>query len=185
MIVLGRKPILPDEFGNYTEKQLEKLRSRARNSAVWYLSRQPYTRFQLQQKLERKLIPDDIINSTLSKLEETGWVNDAAYAEQFIYSKRKYEKLGVSAIRQKLILKGISRDIIDEQLAEISMEEQADTAYQLAERKHQLLSRKETDPQKLTQKLVQYLAYRGYPASVAYSTAKQIIQDNPPPPPQE
>ena len=175
---MGKQPILPDEFGNYTEKQLQKLRNRAYNSAVWHLGRQPYTRYQLTQKLKRKQIPDDIIAETLDKLEELGWVDDVAYTEQFVHSKRTYEKLGVSAIRQKLLLKGVSRDIIDAQLTEVTVEEQEETAYLLAERKHRLLVRKETDPQKLIQKIAQHLAYRGYSGSISYATAKQVVQDN-------
>lgn len=173
---MARKPILPDEYGNYTDKQLGKLRDRAWNSAVWHLGRAPQTEYQIRDKLRKKFIPQDIIDSTVTRLEEAKYLNDYDYAEQFIHSKRKYEKLGVSAIRTKLLQKGVDKTIIDELLSEVDEEELRETAVILAEKKMRSLLR-EPDQQKRISKMVAFLSYRGYNAGIAYDVAKKVVQE--------
>ena len=172
---MARKPILPDEFGNYTEKQITKLKSRAMNSSLYYLQKMPKTEHQLRDNLKKKQIPQDIIDETMQKLIDVGWVNDKSFAENFIYSKRKYEKLGSSAIRMKLMQKGVDKDIIDELLAEVTQDELRETAITLAEKKMRSLMR-EPDKNKRIQKMVSFLAYRGYGAGLAYEIAREVVE---------
>lgn len=171
---MARQPILPDEFGVYTDKQIVKLQRRAMNSSLYHLQKMPKTEHQLRDNLKKKLIPQNIIDETMEKLVKQGLVNDKDFAENFIYSKRKYEKLGSSAIRMKLIQKGISNDIITELLNEVSEDDLRETAVILAEKKIRSLMR-EADLNKRTQKLVSFLAYRGYGAGLAYEVAKEIV----------
>jgi len=172
---MARKPILPDENGVYTDAQLERLRNRAWNSAIWHLGRAPQTEYQIREKLRKKIIPQDIIDATVEKLLNVKYLNDRDYAENFIYSKRKYEKLGTSAIKMKLSQKGVDREIIDELLAEVDPEDLRETAVILAEKKMRSLMR-EPDKQKRISKMVSFLAYRGYNAGVAYDVAKQVVE---------
>lgn len=172
---MARKPILPDEYGQYTDSQLEKLRKRALNSAVWHIGRSPHTENQIREKLRKKLIPTDIIDDTIDKLVEAKYLDDRAFAEGFIYSKRTYDKLGTSAIKQKLMLKGVDRGLIDELLSELDEEDLRETAVILAEKKMRSLLR-EPDAQKRISKMVAFLAYRGYSAGVAYDVAKEVVK---------
>lgn len=174
---MPRKPILPDEFGVYTDSQIRKLKSRAMNSSLYYLQKMPKTEKELRDNLKKKQIPQDITDETMQKLIDAGWVNDKTYAENFIYSKRKYEKLGTSAIRMKLMRKGISNDILDELLSEITDDDLRETAFILAEKKMRSVS-KEPDRNKRIQKLVAFLAYRGYGAGVAFEIAKEVVDKN-------
>jgi regulatory protein len=174
---MGRKPILPDENGVFTEKQLEKLKARALNSAVWHINNNPQTEYQIREKLRKKIIPADIIEATVVKLIKVGYLDDRSYAENFIYSKRKYEKLGVSAIKTKLYQKGIDKGLIDELLSEIDADDLRETAVVLAEKKMRSLSR-EPDRQKRISKVVSFLAYRGYSANIAYDVAKEVVNRN-------
>lgn len=174
---MARQPILPDEFGVYTEKQILKMKRRAMNSSLYYLGQMPKTEQQLRDNLKKKLIPEDIIDETMQKLIEIGMVNDKDFAENFIYSKRKYEKLGSSAIRMKLMQKGISNDIIDECLSEVTEDDLRETAMILAEKKMRSLMR-EPDLQKRIQKMVSFLAYRGYGAGIAFEVAREVVNKN-------
>jgi regulatory protein len=137
----------------------------------------PKTEHQLRDNLKKKLIPQDIIDETMQKLIESGFVNDKNFAENFIYSKRKYEKLGSSAIRMKLLQKGISGDIIEELLSEVTQDDLKETATALAEKKMRSLMR-EPDRNKRIQKLVSFLAYRGYGAGVAFEIAREVVDKN-------
>lgn len=174
---MARQPILPDEFGNYTEKQISRLKKRAINSSMYYLSQMDKTEHWLRENLRKKQIPADIIDETLQKLIDAGFVNDRNYADAFIRSKRKYEKLGTSSIKMKLMQKGISNDIIDELLSEIDEDDLRETAYELAEKKLRQLKR-EPDRNKRITKIVSFLAYRGYSAGIAYGIAKEVVDKN-------
>lgn len=174
---MARQPILPDEDGNYTEKQLEKLKKRALNSALWHIQQSPKTVAEIRKKLTRKLIPDDIIEDTINRLVEADWLNDSEYAEQFVYSKRTYDKLGAQAIRQKLMMKGIPQEIIMEQLEALEEDDLRESAKQLAEKKMRSL-KKEPDKYKRAQKIVQHLAYKGYNIGLAYQVAQEVVEEH-------
>lgn len=174
---MGRKPILPDENGNYTEKQISKLKKRAINSSLYYLNQMDRPEHYLRENLRKKQIPADIIDETMDKLTKAGFIDDHKYAENFIHSKRKYEKLGSSSIKMKLLQKGISNDIIDELLSQIDQDELRQTATELAEKKLRQL-RREPDRNKRIQKIVSFLAYRGYGAGIAYEIARETVDKN-------
>lgn len=174
---MARQPILPDEDGNYTEKQIAKLKRRAINSSLYFLNETDKTEHWLRENLRKKQIPADIIDETLQKLIDAGFVNDQKYAENFIASKRKYEKLGTSSIKMKLMQKGVSNEIIEELLSEIDQDDLRETAVELAEKKLRQLKR-EPDRNKRIQKIVSFLAYRGYNAGIAYDVAKEVEAKN-------
>ena len=172
---MARKPILPDEFGNFTDKQLEKLKNRARNVCVWYLTKKRHTRKELEKKLVERLIPEDIIENTLNTLEEEGQINDAEYAALFVDSKRTYDKLGSQAIRYKLMNKGIPSDIIDEALSVLDEDNLRETALLLVRKKLPYIQKLEK--QKQINRLVGMLAYKGYNAGVAFSVVKEAMDE--------
>lgn len=173
---MARKaPILPDEFGNYTDKQIAKLKSRARNVCVWYLAKRRHTRKELVDHLKERQIPEDIIEETLARLEEEGHVNDESYAKDFIDSRRDFQKLGSQAIRYKLILKGIDSSIIDELLSELEEDDLYETALYHAKKKVKTM--RKLTPQKQLQRIVATLAYKGYSGSMSYKAAQQAINE--------
>lgn len=172
---MARKPIEPDEFGNFTEKQLDKIKRRAWNVCVWYLEQRRYTRKQLNDKLVTRKIPEDIIEATLNRLEEEHRIDDYRYAEDYIESKRTYDKLGSQAIRFKLLQKGVDDSIITELLATLDQDELYETALILARKR--LAQMKDIPEQKKLTRLVSMLGYKGYNGGVAFKVAKEVIQE--------
>ena len=170
-----KKPIEPDEFGNYTDKQLERLRNRARNVCVWYLAKKRHTRRELEKKLIERLIPSDIIENTLNELEEAGRINDVEYAQLFVESKREYDKLGAQAIRFKLMNKGVPSNIIDEALSVLDEDDLRETALLIVKKRLPYIQKLEE--QKQVNRLVGMLAYKGYGAGVAFSVVKQAMTE--------
>jgi SOS response regulatory protein OraA/RecX len=83
---MARKPILPDENGMFTDAQIDKLKKRALNSAVWHINNNMQTAHQIREKLKKKVIPQDIIDETVTKLLGAGLLDDRDYAQKFIYS---------------------------------------------------------------------------------------------------
>lgn len=100
-----------------TSVQLETLMyqsqfTRAKNKAVWLLSRQDYTRKQLYDKLRGDFDPN-AIDEALTWLHDNGLQDDMAYAERFAQDCINHKKLAPFAIRFELQKRGISRDDAD------------------------------------------------------------------------
>jgi len=110
-----------------SEDQLEELmrvsdHRRAQSRAVYLLSKRDLSRRELEQKLCRekgRYVPEnkELAQQTAARMEELGYVNDAAYAERLAerYSREKlYPR---RRIVQKLIEKGIARTLAEEAVA--------------------------------------------------------------------
>lgn len=87
--------------------------TRAKSRALWLVSMRDYSRKELFNKL-KPLFSADAIERALDELVEAGVVDDMRFA--VLYAEELSEIRGLSRmnIRQKLIAKGISREIISE-----------------------------------------------------------------------
>ena len=129
----------------------------AKEIGVAYVAYAPRTRRQLEQHLAKKGIDAQSIAQAVKTLERYSYLDDAAYVREFV---RSYgEKLGAGAMRQKLMERGVERQIIEENM-ELSQEGQQAAALALAQK----LRRKYADQpeQKRRQKMFAALARRGF-----------------------
>lgn len=129
----------------------------AKEIGVAYVAYAPRTRRQLEQHLAKKGIDAQSIAQAVETLERYSYLDDAAYVREFV---RSYgEKLGAGAMRQKLMERGVERQIIEENM-ELSQEGQQAAALALAQK----LRRKYADQpeQKRRQKMFAALARRGF-----------------------
>lgn len=84
---------------------------RAKNKAVWYLSRTDYSEKLLFDKLCRTFTKKASAFA-VAQMVNKGYLNDERFALSLI-SRLKGKNASVKDIRQKLYLKGISKDICD------------------------------------------------------------------------
>lgn len=129
----------------------------AKEIGVAYVAYAPRTRRQLEQHLAKKGIDAQSIAQAVETLERYSYLDDAAYVREFV---RSYgEKLGAGAMRQKLMERGVERQVIEENM-ELSQEGQQAAALALAQK----LRRKYADQpeQKRRQKMFAALARRGF-----------------------
>lgn len=129
----------------------------AKEIGVAYVAYAPRTKRQLEQHLAKKGIDAHSIAQAVEMLEKYSYLDDAAYVREFV---RSYgEKLGAGAMRQKLMERGVSRQVIEENL-QLSQEGQQAAALALAQK----LQRKYADQpeQKRRQKMFAALARRGF-----------------------
>lgn len=90
------------------------LKSKSYQYALHYLSRYPKTRKELEIKLLQKWFSFEEVTETIDTLEMQNVVNDAKFAESYIYSECVRKGKPIISIRNKLYQKWISRDIIDD-----------------------------------------------------------------------
>lgn len=129
----------------------------AKEIGVAYVAYAPRTRRQLEQHLAKKGIDAQSIAQAVETLERYSYLDDAAYVREFVRSY--WEKLGAGAMRQKLMERGVERQVIEENM-ELSQEGQQAAALALAQK----LRRKYADQpeQKRRQKMFAALARRGF-----------------------
>lgn len=111
----------------------EVLPKRAKLRAMNLLKARDYTEYQLRTKLLEGGYPIDIVNQAIEYVKSYGYVDDNRYA--LCYIKEQMCRRSRKEIYQKLVVKGISRDIIDRAFYEVnsSLDSDADT-YKFDER---------------------------------------------------
>lgn len=138
----------------------EKILSKnALDDAYRYLMRGDYTRKSLYEKLVRREIPEEIVESALEKIVEKGYVNDYEYAKKYIKDAMLKNK-GKRYIEFELYKKGIEKDIISYILED---EDMGDKAYEIAEKKVLTILKGKDKPEiKDLRKVNDYLLRQGF-----------------------
>lgn len=169
-----RKPIYDASTGEPpTEDEIARMKKQARNVIDYWLAASDRSSKELYDKVIKKGITDDVAREVLAVYAEKGYIDDRRYAESFVRSKMTYDRLGVRAIGYKLSQKGIDRDLIEEVLAEIDTDEQAENALELATKKAR--SNIRFEKQKRLQQIVRLLASKGYSDNI-FGVAQEAIQ---------
>lgn len=82
--------------------------------ALRYLQRQPKTSQEVRLKLFEKGVDEEKIDATIVTLGEMWLVDDRVFTEMYLSSEVMRKGKAVYLIRQKLMQRGIAKDIIDE-----------------------------------------------------------------------
>src|SRR5947209_14975514 len=84
--------------------------------AYRYLNRRERTKHEVRRHLARHDVDGKVISSTLSTLEEQGYLNDARFVRLFTADKRELDHWGDERIANTLRTRGISTELINELL---------------------------------------------------------------------
>ena len=151
----------------------------ARGIVLRQLTHSPKSRRQLAVKLAEKEIPADVAQAVLDRFEEVNLVDDAEFARMWVASRSQTKSLARSALKRELAEKGITGELAEEALEQVSDEAEIDAARTLARRKLQpsvdLSDRAVRDKQ--ARRLVGMLARKGYSPSVGYRVVNEILGD--------
>lgn len=141
------------------------------------LSNAPRTRKELAQDLKNKRIEESIAQDALNRFEELGLINDQAFSENFVQNYHARKKLGKNALRQQLRAKGVSEEIAQEAVAQISQSQEFQAALSLACKK--IRSIQSDDPQTQLRKIVGLLARKGYSSNLSFQVAREVVNEIP------
>jgi len=117
----------------------------------------------LRRVLIRKGEPADRVTIAIERLERAGFVDDASYARQFTRSKGVGGGLSKRRVQQELAKRGIARDVSDEAIETVFVEEGVDeeaSIERVARKKLRSLS--SVDDATRKRRLYSFLARRGY-----------------------
>ncbi len=111
------------------------------------MARRQHSSAELQRKLEARGYAKGSITAVLAMLSEQDYLNDSRFAEIFLDNLVKYKTFGFYGLKAKLLSRGISQEIIDGLLANLSVDQEVAIAQKLVGRK------REQDPVKLARSL--------------------------------
>ena len=145
-------------FHEITETLIPK---RAKLRAMNLLQKRDYTERKLRDKLKEGMYSDDVIDEAIEYLKSYKYIDDERYAEDYIrYQMNLRSK---NRIRQDLIQKGISTDLIDRLMNEAYETEENNPELALCVN---LLRKKHYDPDTATyedkQKIMAFLYRKGF-----------------------
>ncbi|MGD9901703.1 MAG: RecX family transcriptional regulator [Spirochaetales bacterium] len=102
--------------------QFESEKQVAFNKVLNLISKRLKTKHELKVYLQGKGYSKKVVDYVIEKLSEYNYVNDANYAK--LYVKNNLSTKGARRLRQELILKGISKKIIDEALLDLPSQDE-------------------------------------------------------------
>ena len=93
-----------------------------------------------------------------------------------MYVKDKSKNQGKKKIKYTLLQKGIDENIIEEELEKLDKDEIREVVYEMALKKYNILSKRESDEYKLSQKLYRFLMGKGYDYDLIKDVVKSIVK---------
>jgi regulatory protein len=142
-------------------------RQRCFNSAARFLAYRPRSESEMRQRLARHGFDAAVIEKTLEKLKDAGFVNDSEFARFWVENREALRPRSIRLTRMELKQKGIDADIIEQAVNEI---DESDSAYRAAQSRIRRLA--DLDYNGFRLRLGQYLVRRGF----NYAIIKEITE---------
>ncbi|WP_329041089.1 recombination regulator RecX [Streptomyces sp. NBC_00178] len=146
----------------------------ARNICLRLLTGTPRTRKQLADALRKREIPDEAAEEVLSRFEDVGLINDAAFADAWVESRHHGRGLGRRALVRELRTKGVDAALIEEAVGQLDSDQEEETARALVARK--LRSTRGLERDKRIRRLAGMLARKGYGEGMALRVVRQALE---------
>lgn len=144
----------------------------ALEKAISLLASRARTENEIVDALRQNAYPEQAIARVMARLQEEGYIDDTAFAEQWI-SVRMSKGMGARRIRQELRLKGVNQDEIEEALASADEDEMLNAAVRMADKASR--GKNLSDPAD-RQKIIAALARRGYDFAMAKKALQMLIE---------
>ena len=150
------------------EIRLENDYEEAKNRAFNFISYRPRSEREIRQNLAKKDYSESTVERVVETLKRLDMLDDAAFASYWLEQRNSFRPRSNMMLRQELAQKGISREIVDEVLAENDEYKAAANAAAKRTGRWQHLPREE-----FAQKMMRYLQGRGF----GYGICREVIDE--------
>ncbi|UNO39610.1 recombination regulator RecX [Streptomyces sp. MST-110588] len=147
----------------------------ARAICLRLLTGSPRTRKQLGDALRKRGIPEETAEEVLSRFEEVGLIDDAAFADAWVESRHHGRGLARRALASELRTKGVDASIVETAVEQLDSEQEERTARELVARK--MRSTRGLDREKRLRRLAGMLARKGYAPGLALRVVRQALEE--------
>ncbi|KOX24127.1 recombination regulator RecX [Nocardiopsis sp. NRRL B-16309] len=155
-------------------EHVEDPEAKARALCLRMLSHSPRTRAQLERALHRREFPDEVVRSVLGSFDEVGLIDDEAFAQAWVSSRHHGRRLSRSALARELRTRGVEEDTVREAVAQLSDEDEAEAARDLARRR--LATTRGKDKEVRIRRALGVLARKGYSAGLSYRVVREELE---------
>jgi regulatory protein len=155
--------------------------SAALDIAVRFLGTRPRTRWELERRLRRAGVEDAVLETTVGRLAELGYLDDGAFARWWGEQRDRHSPRGRRMIEAELRQRGVPRDVLegfrDEHAAPERSPEDESLPSSEAERASEALERHlrgrpVPEDRKALQRIGMYLMRRGFDADTVRSAIR-------------
>lgn len=143
-----------------------------RRKAINLIARRIHSSRELQIKLLQRRFNKKLIDEVIQNLVNSNIINDELFARIFVEEKARTKYWGRSKLKGELIKRGIKSDIIEVALTR-ELHEDSEHMKKLAEKKANILRKRNYSDQQLKQKLFSFLLSKGFEIDLI----KECIQD--------
>ena len=140
--------------------------------ALNFLSYRGRSEREIRQNLIKHQIPEEIILEVLDKLRQASLVDDRIFARNWIENRIQFKPRGKGALEMELARKGITREIINEELEGLD-----ESALALHCARKKALRFQHLDQESFQKKMSGYLNRRGFPYQIIQDTILEIWQE--------
>jgi regulatory protein len=156
----------PDEIARLkTLDEIEMAHERALN----FLSFRPRSAEEVRRNLRAKGCPEVTIAAVLQRLEDSGLVDDSAFASYWVENREQFNPLSLRALSFELRQKGVSAETIEAALQGV---DETESAYRAAQPRARRLAR--LDKAAFRKRLGEFLTRRGFAYRVAREVADRL-----------
>ena len=150
-----------------------------RQRAFRFLGRRLHSVSELRTKLLQKGYEKLLIEDVLDELEEKDYLNDNEFAKMFVEEKIKTKLWGEKKLRNELIKKGVSEQIIAETIkSSISAEDNFTNAMEVATKKYKVLAKRSLDNDVVKRKLISFLNLQGYDYNLIKEVCNKLLTES-------
>ena len=134
---------------------------RAKKRAMHLLEKMDMTEYKLREKLKRNDYPDESIDLAVEYVKSYDYINDDRYAHNFV--RLSQDRLSRQQIYQKLMQRGVNRDVINHALEDEYESEEEEMIKKLLEKRN---FRGKLTEEKEFQRIYSYILRRGYSSNL-------------------
>ena len=172
VVKYGLKPHMEVDSAKISKLAREDDVKKAMDMSLRYLQYRSRSQKEMETYLEGKGFDRDIIDQTIEKLKSYGYIDDLAFARDWISHRMAAKPMGKAMIKREQYYKGIDSQIIDNSLEQVTDDEEEEQAYKLALKyikRYQNLDKREK-----FYKMGQALARRGFSWEVAKRALRRL-----------
>ncbi len=161
-----------------TEDQVEKIIKKAEfqktlNKLLRYVTLRPRSKKEVQTWFIKHKVHLSLHKNLLNKLKKLELLDDNKFAQWWVEQRTNFRPKGKWALKAELMQKGIARDLIDETIEKLNLNEEK-IAIDLLEKK--IYRWKNMDENEAKAKMGQFLARKGFGWNAIRSAIDQLLE---------
>jgi regulatory protein len=125
-------------------------------AAIGYLAVRKRSRHEIEVYLQRKGASAEEIVGIVGRLEEAALINDLDFARSWVADRQALRPRSRLALRHELAARGITRDISDQVIRDISQSDEVSSIVKI------IATWRRAHPQRTDTQLQEYLSRKGY-----------------------